>query len=579
MQRRLSLRSASCWKRGQRGQTMVILAFLVLFMLLLLGLVIDSARLFILTAQAVRAAEAGSLAGALYMPNYYDSTHPSPDGQYAVKRVCAAVQQNGVANCPVALGQIGATPSTVAGNQYELQVTVTLQANVFFLAYINPGLTTATVAQSAVSQYLPPIELGSRYPYFGDQSTDDANKYNHGVLLQNFWAFINGPLELQEHGDAYTPTYQEGPTDPQKYPDAGSYSLNFNRWAPAACCTDHQQWGGGPIANPDQHPAGFTGVKGTLGYNYEITIPQGSPSLEVQIFNPAFDPNDAVTGDGLDSACLDPKFNNCATTDDPKEYMQLTYSIYSAPLQFERSQDTLLTSKSYPSLDTIISDRTKHGCSLLPYYDPVAKSCVLDPGYIDKWAVLPDSTGLLPLLLGPGTYRLVIESTGYYGRHGYGIKLTDALNNLGPAGTGIWGWNDMCVHFNTTGSTSVFDLGEIPASYASKTLNFSLFDPGDANGNVYMEILDPTGNPVQVPAWVRTVAGSGGTEIAASINGDEYYNGLWLHLPIPIPANYNPAAGSDWWTIKYITTGTPSDTITISISLSGSPIHLVQLLN
>jgi hypothetical protein len=549
--------------RGQNGQTLIIMAFLSVFLITLLGLVVDSVRLYVLSAQAERAAEAAALAGALYMPNYFNTA--SPDGQDAVLRACAVLKQNGITNCPAAAGQVGAQVSTVATNQYEIQVTVTLQTDVFFLAFVAPNLSTTTVSRSALAQFLPPIELGSRYPYFGDEADG----------LQNFWAFINGPSELQEHGDAYTPSQQEGPTDPQQYPDGGSF--RYSRWNGNVCCTNHQQWPE-PITNPDQQPAGFTGADGNPGYNYQIVIPQGAPSMEVQIYNPAFDPTDSATNptiDGLDSACLDPAYNNCATTDNANEYMQMSYSLYKAPLQFERSTDTFLTSKSYPSLDLYKADLTKHGCSVA--YNPVAKTCAT-PGYIDGWEALPDSTGLVPLLLGPGTYRLVVEATGTYGRHGYSIKLTNAITGqIAPSnsGYGVWGWNNMCVRFNITGGTAVFDLGEIPAAYAGKTLNFSLFDPGDASGNVTMDILNPSGTAVQLPSWVRT-QGNNGVDLLASSNGDAIYNGLWLKLPITIPANYNPTAGNDWWTIKYVATGTPGDTITISISLSGSPIHLVN---
>ena len=43
--------------RGQKGQTIIILAFLSVFLITLLGLVVDSVRLYILSAQAERAAE------------------------------------------------------------------------------------------------------------------------------------------------------------------------------------------------------------------------------------------------------------------------------------------------------------------------------------------------------------------------------------------------------------------------------------------------------------------------------------------------------------------------------------------
>jgi len=568
--------------RGQRGQTVVIIGFLILFMLLLLGLVIDSTRLYIVTAQAERAAEAGALAGALYMPNYFDSTSnpPSPDGHNAVERVGDAVKQNGITNCPVSLGQVGATPVQDSVNPYKLEVTITIQADVFFLAYVAPNLSNTTVSRTAAAQYLPPIQLGSRASYFGDEIDKDGS----GNPLQYFWARVNGPLEPQEFGDAYTPTFQEGPTDPINYPDASSSIYPFNRWTPSVCCTNHQQWAGGAVPNPDQQPPGFTGDQGVKGYNYQIVVPPGTTPVEIQIYNPAFDPPTTLgsnTSESLGNACNDPTFNTGGCkTDQPNEYLQMAYSLYLAPLPFERNTDTLLTAFYPASLDLASGDLSKHSCTSSQAYDPQAGACVTKPTYINSWYPLPIANTNQPYIItNPGTYRLALETTGGYGYHQYAIKITNIQGNMPPSGVRLWAWNDECVYFNVSGANSTFDLGEIPASYAGKTLNFSLFDPGDVNGNNYMEILDQTGTPVQLPSWLRTVMGSGGTELNASTNSD--YNGLWLHIPITIPSTYNPSPGSDWWQVKYIVPpgSTPSDTITISVTLSGSPIHLVQLLD
>ena len=552
--------------RGQRGQVAVILAFLMIFLILMLGLVTDSVRLFILSTQAIRAAEAGALAGALYMPNYYNTL--SPDGNDAVSRVCAAVQQNGITNCPASAGQDGAMPSTVAGNPYEVQVTVTLTANVFFLDFVLPNLSTSTVSRSSIAQYLPPIQLGSRSVYFGDEADG----------VQQFWARLNGPSALQENGDAYTPTWQEGPTDPIAYPDASSNIYPFVRFPLSLQTTNHQQWPAA-IANPDQQPPGFTDADGTPGYAYEIVVPPGAGNVEVQIYNPVFDPTTGCcNGNGQDdlgpSACLDPNFGAlgaCTSTDKSKEYLQMHYALYSAPLPFERSKDTLVGSEfSPPSLDTIPADDTAHGCAgATPYWDPVNAYCPPNPGYVRSWYTLATITT-------PGTYRLMVAATGYHGEHEYAIKLTDPLGNPAPGGTRIWAWNNECVYFTAPNTDFIFDLGEIPAAYAGKTLNFSLFDPGDVSGTNDMRILDPSGNPIVFPSWLRTEPGSGGTELAASKNSDRIYNGLWLHIPITIPVTYNPAPGSDWWQIEYIATTKPNDTITISIGLSGSPVHLIS---
>ena len=573
MEQHMPLRNMPHRSCGQRGQTLIIMAFLIPFIILLLGLVIDSARLYILAAEAERTAEAGALAGALYMPTYYSTPAPPPDGEYAINRVCEVARQNGVTNCPAATGQVGVTTSIVASNPYELQVTVTLTADTFFLNLISPNLATATISRTAVAQFLPPIQLGSRTSSFGDEVDPGAN--------QSFLARINGPYNLKENGDAFTPTWEEGPTDPINYPDGGSWS--YSRWNKTACCTNHQQYGQctncppGPIANPDQHPAGFTGAQGTLAYNYEIVVPPGSGDVKVRIYNPVFDPT-AVSGnsngqDDLGVACDDPKFKigGACQTGQPGEYLQMTYSLYSAPLPFERSADQLIAdslTNSPPlssSYDLIPGDITKHNCTgSTNAWDPGAQQCV-QPSYFESWYTLATITT-------PGTYRLAVEATGYYGEHEYSVKLTSDDGITPAAGSRIWAWNDMCVYFTLTNTTSIFDLGEIPAAYAGKTLNFSLFDPGDGSGTINLSILNPNGNAVQVPSWVRTANNDGKTINATG----GYYNGLWLHLPITIPANYNPTPGNDWWQIKYYAPNKPNDTITISISLSGSPVHLVS---
>lgn len=541
--------------RGQKGQTLIIMAFLSIFLVTLLGLVVDSVRLYILSAQAERAAEAGALAGALYMPSYFNQT--SPDGQTAETRACAVLLQNGISNCPGVAGQVGAQVSTVAGNQYELQVTVTLQADVFFLAFVSPNLSTTMVSRTAFAEFLPPIQLGSRTSYFGDEAQPNPP--------QAFWASINGPSDLKEQGDAYTPTLEEGPTDPQQYPDSTNQSAyTLSRLTGT---TNHQQYGqcsgcpNAPIANPDQQPTGFT------GYNYQIVVPAGAGNVQVQIYNPAFiyaNPADS-TGDRIDiDASRDTSFGG--KTDQKNEYLQMNYALYSAPLLFERNQDTLLASLHPASIDLADS----HSCGSAGW-DPQGQKCfTTTPGYINSWYTLYTITS-------PGTYRLSVSASGFYGAKNYGLRLTDTLGNTPPSGVRIFAWNNMCVFFDIPGGTNTFDLGEIAADYAGKTLNFSLFDPGEGNKNIKISILDPSGNAVKLPAWVRTASGSNGTQLLASSNGDHIYNGLWLNMPILIPANYNPTAGNDWWQIQYVNDGTAiSDKITISISLSGSPIHLVN---
>ena len=72
-----------CGRCGARGQTLVIFAISATVLIALAGLAIDAARAVDLYARMERAAEAGALAGALYMPNYYDTVRPG-DSESAI---------------------------------------------------------------------------------------------------------------------------------------------------------------------------------------------------------------------------------------------------------------------------------------------------------------------------------------------------------------------------------------------------------------------------------------------------------------------------------------------------------------
>jgi len=131
----------------------------------------------------------------------------------------------------------------------------------------------------------------------------------------------------------------------------------------------------------------------------------------------------------------------------------------------------------------------------------------------------------------------------------------------------------MCVAFNATTTTALFGIGVVPAAYAGHMLNFDFFNLGVSPGTTYVELLDPSNTPVPFPAWVTTVAGSGGTMIDAS-NGR--YHGEWLKIPVQIPTTYNPAPGKGWWSLRFTTPGGNLSTVmTVTIDLGLTPIHLV----
>jgi hypothetical protein len=387
-------------------------------------------------------------------------------------------------------------------------------------------------------------------------------------------------LEVKENGDAYTPLYEEGPTDPVANPDAiGATPYQLNRFpAQAGTQTNHPQYVGGAIANPDTQKSGFVGAGGTLGYNYQIVIPVGATlPINLEVYNLPFAEGNATTGtqpinESLGSACFDPRFQvgGVCTTDNLAAYPHLVYSVYAAPLRAERAADVLLNGPngySPDALDVLPADLGKHTCAATQVYDLTVPGCAAPPPGLDAWTILYTFTA-------PGSYRLSVEATSGYGLHNYGVQLTDAARQVITTGAYLWWWNTMCVNFHSTSTTpALFGLALIPAAYAGDTLFFNFFNLGASPGTTYVELLDPNNRPVQFPSWITTVAGSGGTKIDAS---NLRYHGEWVKVPVPIPSTYNPAPGRGWWSIRFTSpAGNLSTTMTVSVTPAGSPIHLV----
>lgn len=554
-ERRLPRRS-----RGQRGQAVVLIAFSITFVISLLGLSVDSVRLYILYNQAQRAAEAGALAGVLYMPDFFSPLAPAIDGNSAVSRACAETAKNGVP-CATGPGLVGAWPSQVPGKPNDLLVTVTLAADNFLLALLNPSLASSTVVATSTAEYLPPVQLGSRLTYFGDQTRGDQ-----------FYAAVDGPQDLKEYGDALTPIMEEGDSDPIANPDASSfiYTTSYGK------STNHQQTAGWPQPNPNQQPPGFNGTDGAPGYSYEIDVPAASLNVAVQVYNPRYDPG------GGSSLWTDDHFQGwenvfpgCSDStkwlstlgachfEEANLYMTMGYSLYKVPLPFERSKDVLVASQTYTPVDNWGPDLTDKGCSPgSEVFDVTTGACAAISSYPDigAWTTIGTITQA-------GMYRLTVDAgTIGYGSKQYSVRLVPTMNDPGLR---LFAWNDMSVIFTVGGTDQVFDLGNIPAPYAGKTLDFSVYDPGDSGGTVCLRILDPSGNTAALPAWVHTTAACGANWIDASRS---YYNGLTLNLPIAIPKVYS----GGWWQVEYKTTASDiDDKVTIAISLKGNPLHLV----
>lgn len=209
--------------RLRKGQTLIIFALSFTVLLGLAGLAIDVARAYDLYAKMQRAAEAGALAGVLYMPNNYNVARTPGDGLSAVQRASAEVVKDGLGSayavttpqstaCPTPVSSVEVAVCPVSNTPTDLEVFVTEHMSVVLLDGL--GVQPITLQAKAQAEYLNPVQIGSRESYFGDQvECSPANSSNTntsacqpgdaGNHLQYFMATMNGPAELKESGDPY----------------------------------------------------------------------------------------------------------------------------------------------------------------------------------------------------------------------------------------------------------------------------------------------------------------------------------------------------------------------------------------
>src|SRR5690242_19137963 len=399
-QRRMARRGALVRMRARKGQSIIIFALTLTVLLGFAGLAIDVARIYDLYARMQRAAEAGVLAGVLYMPNNYNTGLPSPgDGMSAISRALAETYKDGFGPPPVVAPDTAACPTpftatevsvcSVAGKPNDLRVAITETTPLALLSAL--GLRPVTLTVSAQAEYMPPFPVGldNTPNFFGDQgecntsggSPNSCGPSGNGAHVQNFMANIEGPADLKESGDPFV-FCEEGPSDttpPQ--PDQGQGVTNGLYTIPTyeGLLTNHTQYAdsttnlaahcGQPVAggnpgNPDQQPPGYNGPA-TSGnehpgaYNYAIVIPDvahGGPNGggSVWIYNANYVPfiDTGNSCPGRQPTDTFRKGHGCtgwATTygtqtfngnfDDPYFYFNVTYTLYSVTAPYFRGVD------------------------------------------------------------------------------------------------------------------------------------------------------------------------------------------------------------------------------------------------
>jgi hypothetical protein len=603
--------------RSKAGQAIVLLALTGTLMIGGVGTAVDLAVGYMYSIAAERAAAAAALSGVVFMPNQFDGTKAVPTGSRndATDRALDEAKRNGFDTADT-LNSVVVVPAAVPGHPNQLRVTVGKLAPVFFMQIF--GFRQYVVARTAVAAYLPPISLGQPGSEMGS-SLGDLGKTRFYFSRTEGW----GTGRTQ--GDAYTPTpagstdvhqlsYTNG-TEPKDTSVADRGGYDYRLIIPS---------GGSGVVQVYNAAFSPDGTGGSANFCDNNNQNPGARTCSVGGNNWFHEDDQGPFNFGTDT-----------------NYSAMRYTLYRVNNNFIRSNDELLSQLTVFPIDArnwgaatkqyLIMGGAKQGktvdqnyagglpTNMLIYHnwvDVTSYSGQNDGGLVNLQTTPALANYLIGGALTPGTYRLRVDTMDHNattftdpnaGAHkGYAVRAVNGdVNRTTCTTCEVAGWNEICFFtpFDAgPGGNFSMSLFQLTPDYAGLTVAIDIFDVGDissSSGKVVINILDPSGavassaqginiydlgvqrsNLATGQYAVIASAQNGNTKasfVATDTSSGTTRNGHWVHVELPVPANYNPPPGQYWWSMQYVTgAGTVAvDTVTVAVGLKGGPVHLL----
>ena len=188
--------------------------------------------------------------------------------------------------------------------------------------------------------------------------------------------------------------------------------------------------------------------------------------------------------------------------------------------------------------------------------------------------------------LAAGRYRMNVTTSSANNLSTNAENMWSAWVTSSGATPQVYGEAKMVAYNNLVAGTQLFYLAQIDASNAGKTMEISLFDPGDVSGDAFLRIKSPDGNAYNYATFSWTAddgtSGTNVTSIQTASSGGSLFNDRLITIDVPLPNTYGsvgltPAGetSAGWWKIEYQVNG-GNDTTTWQVSIKGSPVHLVR---
>ena len=520
---------------GEQGQAIVVVALLLTTLMGFVGLVVDVGWFQLNLVRVQRAADAGALAGAVFLPGNVPG---------AVTAAKAATAQNGYTD---GAGGVVVTATQDPVNSQLLDVSISAPVRTWFIRLF--GVFSVTSSRNARAEFILPVPMGSPQNYLGIArlcSNSACNQVNAAagggpLASQGFWAAEITKGGNRSNGDLYSTFYN-----------------------------------GNPTLNTQYDP---------LGYSYEIDVPAGASGGTVYLYDATF----CATGIGTAGPANGQQLgtgdhwignggNDPVTTDFTLWDMNGTPYSTADDISVATSGG-LFSNKNQVDKGGAFRGNQSYGSG---YDGSSSADCSADP-YHNAWWQL--ATGLAA-----GSYRLEVTTSSANNNN------TDAENMFGIMATAtggsprVFGQSRMCTYNNLPVNTSqIFYLAQIPAVHAGKTLEIKVHDLGDVGGDAFIHVLMPTaaGYSQATFNWTATgggppTSGTNATQIQVASGGTNRYNNQLITIDIVLPINYAAPTppgepGPGWFKVEYDLSngGGGNDTATWSVSIRGNPIHLI----
>ena len=556
--------------RQERGIAIVWMALTLITMVVFAGFAVDVSNWYLRADRIQRAADAGALAGAAFMP---------ADLPGAKTEINSVLQKNGYTSGGSANTTI---TTTQEANPNRVRVKISTDVPSFFLGLI--GLDSVRMTREAVGEYVAPVPMGSPQNKLGN----DPDGTDPGTQL---WVNISGPSTAKEQGDRYQ----------SKTCGSGVYG-----------CTS---------STNDEYAQD--------GYFFALNVTsKGTGDLIFQVFDaPWVNVGTTCTSNmPTINATLTTKYPDAATryASGNNKYCSGDMHPGTTPVnttfRFLLPDDTAWTNADNlpvpgcPPVTIDGFDPAKASTPSTAIYDRLMNATTgkIDPndGVVSfgesfrKWATMCTVKGS-DVVLGkyimqvrtnvtaasPTTYSASIATAGHNHmsfRTGFG---TTGLSNVDGTNVTVNALGRLPIYANASGADTRFYMAKVLPTDKGRTLRISLFDMGEGSKPGVLQILPPadytaaTGKSVFSGCAIsRDDAGSlsvtPSTCTLSNVSSSSY-NGRLLTIDVPIPADYTcntSVVTGCWIKIKaaYPTGTSVTDATTWAAAILGNPIRIVE---